>query len=573
MATNLVRPLLLGLVAFAARAPVAIAQQRIARMSLDANGAEVDFGGVDPSLSADGRYVAFASDSSHLVAGDTNGVADVFVKEAATGAIVRVSVASDGSEADYPSTTPSLSDDGRFVAFASFATNLVSGDQNQLQDVFLHDRDPDGNGVFDEGNGTTIRVSLSDQASLEGDGESFWPQVSGDGSRVVFSSDADNLVSGDHNFRRDVFVREPATGSTWRVDVSTQGYEANLVSYHSSISRNGNRVAFSSLASNLVGFDTNGSVDVFVRDLAKGVTRRASVDSAGNEGNAASGFNGCAISGDGDRVVFVSGATNLVAGDTNFHVDVFVHDFKTDTTTRVDVGPGGIEADGDASAAAISGDGSHVVFTTRAGDLGPHDVNGMDDVYVVDLASGATLLASADCTGSGADFGGLQAALGDDGSLVTFASYSDDLVDADTNQWTDVFLLDSTVPPPLATATNYGAGFAGSLTVPTLTAVAPPTFGARLELDVSDSSAQTSVAFVAVGVARASIPTHGGTLLVVPLLVVPYGIPPAGVSIFYDVPYDPSYCGLAIDLQAIEIDPGAAFGLSFTDGLELVFGQ
>lgn len=200
-------------------------------------------------------------------------------------------------------------------------------------------------------------------------------------------------------------------------------------------------------------------------------------------------------------------------------------------------------------------------------------MNGVNDVYVVDLASGTTLLASADCTGSGADGVSFQAALGDDGSLVTFASSSDDLVDADTNQWSDVFLFDSTVPPPLATATNYGAGFAGSLSIPTLTAVAPPAFGTQLELDVSDSSAQSSVAFVAVGVARASIPTHGGTLLVVPLLVVPCGIPPAGFSIFYDMPYDPTYCGLAIDLQAIEIDPGAAFGLSFTDGLELVFGQ
>jgi Tol biopolymer transport system component len=170
---------------------------------------------------------------------------------------------------------------------------------------------------------TTERVSV-DSTGVEGNGESRWPSISSDGRYVGFSSSATNLVTGDTNGSYDVFVYDRQTGQTIRVSVDSTGVQANIDSSWSSISSDGRYVAFSSIATNLVAGDTNGSYDVFVYDRQTGQTIRVSVDSTGVQGNGESFWP--SISSDGRYVVFDSLAMNLVAGDTNGSRDIFVRD-------------------------------------------------------------------------------------------------------------------------------------------------------------------------------------------------------------------------------------------------------
>jgi hypothetical protein len=294
----------LGIGALLLEATVATAQTRTVRVSVDSSGAEADGQSINRSISADGAIVSFDSSATNLVAGDTNGVDDAFVHDLRTGITERVSVDSSGAEADDATEIPFLSADGRFVAFSSFATNLVAGDTNQHVDAFLHDRST----------GSTERVSV-DSSGGEANGGSFAYAVSADGQVVAFQSDASNLVTHDTNAFQDVFVHDRSTGITERVSLSTSGHQGNSFSEKAYLSRDGRFVAFSSFASNLVHTDLNGVWDVFVHDRAAGTTERVSIDSSGTEGDLDSFVS--SISADGRFVTFYSTATNLVAGDTN----------------------------------------------------------------------------------------------------------------------------------------------------------------------------------------------------------------------------------------------------------------
>ncbi|MEN6644398.1 MAG: FlgD immunoglobulin-like domain containing protein, partial [Armatimonadia bacterium] len=215
-----------------------------------------------PSISADGRHIVFRSSSSDLVPVDTNGQDDVFVRHLATGETTMVSVATSGLQANgWPSWgRPSISSDGRYVAFGSTATNLVANDTNSKVDVFVHDC----------ASAQTTRVSVA-TGGAQGDLDSGYPSISADGRFVAFVSDSTNLVSGDTNGDEDVFVRDRTTGQTTRVSVATGGAQGNNSSSGPSISADGRYVAFMSSASNLVAGDTNGCRDVFVHDTL-GVT-------------------------------------------------------------------------------------------------------------------------------------------------------------------------------------------------------------------------------------------------------------------------------------------------------------
>jgi Tol biopolymer transport system component len=214
------------------------------------------------------------------------------------------------------STSPSISADGRFVAFESTASNLVSGDTNRDNDVFVRDRVA----------GRTTRVSVTTSGS-QGNRSSGREglAITADARFVVFSSNATNLVAGDTNLTTDVFVRDRLASRTTRVSIATSGAQANSYSYLPSISADGRYVAFISAASNLMaGF--NGTIQVFVRDGITGATTRTSIAASGAQANAHSGQKGTAISADGRFVAFQSYATNLVAGDTNRVSDVFVRE-------------------------------------------------------------------------------------------------------------------------------------------------------------------------------------------------------------------------------------------------------
>jgi Tol biopolymer transport system component len=341
------------------------------RVSVASDGTQGDYVSGSPSISADGRYVAFVSWASNLVPGDTNGHEDVFVHDRLTGETTRVSVASDGTQADGPSDAPSISADGRYVAFLSQASNLVPGDTNGDWDAFVHDRLT----------GETARVSVAS----DGTQANTWveePIISADGRYVAFASNASNLVPGDTNDEWDVFVHDRDTGQTTRVSVASDGSDASDDSSSPSISADGRYVAFKSHARNLLPGYTSGDGDVFVRDRVAGRTTRVSVASDGTRANGSS-F-GPSISADGRYVAFKSYASNLVPADTNGVADVFVHDRLTGQTTRVSVASDGTEANGrsDSLKVSMSADGRYVAFVSQASNLVPGDTNGDWDVFV-----------------------------------------------------------------------------------------------------------------------------------------------------------------------------------------------
>src|SRR5260221_358848 len=307
------------------------------RVDVDSNGAE-GMGGGDlpwPSssvVSADGRYVAFMS-SSILAPGDTNANWDVYLRDRQNGTTELVSVDSSGAVGNGFSGLFGIciSPDGRFVAFESRASNLVPGDTNGARDVFLRDRL----------NGTTERVCVG-AGGTQGNGESLYPSLSADARYVAFTSQATNLVPGDTNVADDVFVRDRRSGTTERVSVSTGGGQGDSNSSDAAISADGRYVAFMSLASNLVA-GPNG-VHILVRDRLNGTTERVSVPT---DGSLTTGDDSDvpAISPGGRYVAFRSYSSNLVPGDTNGTGDVFLHDRDaTGFTSLCDPGVGGMLA-------------------------------------------------------------------------------------------------------------------------------------------------------------------------------------------------------------------------------------
>jgi Tol biopolymer transport system component len=343
-------------------------------VSVNSNGVQGDFGSYDPTISADGRYVAFHSPALRLVPGDTNGRNDVFVHDRQMGVTERVSVDSSGVEGNNDSYYGSISADGRYVAFMSLGSNLVSGDTNGDYDVFIHDRQL----------GTTERVSV-DSGGIQGNLESWFPSVSADGRYVAFMSLASNLVPGDLNGGYDVFLRDRQSGTTERVSVGAQlgggGFNAPP-----SISADGRYVAFKSGADDLVPGDTNRYDDIFIRDRQNSTTERMSVDSGGLEANDDSYR--LSISADGSSVAFESLASNLVPGDTNGHLDIFVHDRLSGTTERASLAAGGAEGSGQSSNPSISEDGRLVAFSSGAPNLVPGDTNATVDVFLRDRFGG-----------------------------------------------------------------------------------------------------------------------------------------------------------------------------------------
>jgi Tol biopolymer transport system component len=226
------------------------------RVSVNSAGNQADIDSGDPSISADGRYVAFTSGATNLVAGDTNSRPDIFVRDRQTNTTERVSIDTAGNQADSSSFEPSISPDGRYVAFASSATNLVADDNNDgTEDVFVRDRQTN----------TTERVSIN-TAGNQADDDSFNPSISPDGRYVAFYSSASTLVAGDTNGERDIFVRDRQTNTTERVSINTAGNQADSSSFNPSISADGRYVAFDSHATNLVAGDTNGRRDIFVHE-------------------------------------------------------------------------------------------------------------------------------------------------------------------------------------------------------------------------------------------------------------------------------------------------------------------
>jgi Tol biopolymer transport system component len=299
-------------------------------------------------LSDDGRFVVFESFATNLVPNDTNRMSDVFVRDRTTGTTSRVSVATGGRQGDSHSGSPVISGNGRYVAFVSSASRLVAGDTNGASDVFVRDLRT----------GTTERVDVGPGGQARSGGGDLG--ISADGRYVLFTMYANSTATDSA-----VWVRDRVRRTT--TSLRSQFKEPRALA----LSRNGRFAVFLS-ASALVRGDTNGKQDVFVRDLVKGVTERVSVSSSEGQANGTMApSTGASISDDGRFVVFGSRATNLVAGDTNGFEDVFLRDRSKGTTVRVLPGTGAAQPNNTTTDPVLDGTGRYVVLANAATNVGP----------------------------------------------------------------------------------------------------------------------------------------------------------------------------------------------------------
>ena len=399
------------------------------RVSVASDGAQANQSSDDLSLSGDGRYVAFESGASNLVVGDTNGKSDIFLRDRQTGQTSRISVDSQGRQANGDSHSTSISDDGRYVAFESEADNLVMNDNNNVSDIFVHDSET----------GITIRVSV-DSIGNEGNDESEYPSISSDGYYIAFKSAADNLVMNDNNDTGDIFVHDSQTGQTNRVSVASSGKEGNNESKYPAISGDGRYVAFLSFASNLVDNDTNGVWDVFVRDRQMGETKRVSVNSNGSQLCGTYRLGDSVMSDDGRFIVFVTTANIPMEGDINYDHDVYVHDQVTGETKLVSVASDGTIGNSFSYSPSISADGNLVAFISDASNLVSADTNQRMDAFIHDRVSGETKRVSIASDGTEGNDHSYLTTISADGISVAFLSTASNLVLGDTNKVQDVFV-------------------------------------------------------------------------------------------------------------------------------------
>lgn len=430
------------LVASVSLAETAAAQSpgRITRESVDSSGGELLGHSSVPSLSADGRYVAFQSDAADVVPQDTNGDTDIFVRDRQTGVVQRVSLAWNGMEARDDSACPSLSADGRFVAFASRAWNMYPGGANlgsPRWDVYVRDRQDE----------STVRLTV---ASGGGDpnGDSGCPKISGDGSLIVFASEASNFVAGDTNGYPDVFLVERATGAITMLSVGVGGSSA--ASVEPAISRDGSVVAFASRANNLVTGPPMllGLSNIFAVELATGDIELISRSTTHPVTGAGHDSRRPVLSADGRYVAFESWASNLVDHNTNGKV-IYVRDRVAGTTSAIGVQEPtylGCGANGDAycshgtsHAPAISDDGRFVAFASGSKRLLPANlIDYGTSIYLADRVGGRLRRLSTDATGLAGEACSEEPAISADGKLVAFRTASTGLIADDTNGADDV---------------------------------------------------------------------------------------------------------------------------------------
>lgn len=353
------------------------------RQSASLGGANADGSSSRPSISADGRYVAFLSFAGNLSTVDTNAAADVYVRDTVaetTTLVSRQSPVDGGAVADSGASQPAISADGRHVAFISSSDNLSTSDDDTVGNIYVRDLDTD----------TTTLVSRRSAAdgAAGANGFSSSPSISADGRHVAFHSAADNLVPKDLNGVVDVFVRDTVAFTTTLVSRTDGGDPASGGdSSDASISADGQRIAFASYADDLSDKDDDGVRNVYVRNLTKNGTTflsRAAVSGAGGDDDSTAP----SISADGTRVAFVSQADNLSSEDNDAaFTNIFVRSLDDETTTLVSrqAGAGGAGANGASDLPSISGDGRHVAFHSGATNLSAVDAAGVTDVFLRDV--------------------------------------------------------------------------------------------------------------------------------------------------------------------------------------------
>jgi hypothetical protein len=409
-----------------------------------------NLGSQNPVLSRDGQILAFTSASTDLVAGDTNSKVDVFARNLGTNQTVLVSQSSTGTLADGDSGNITLSADGKRIAFTSLGANLVSGDTNGLQDVFVRDistGQPDSGKTFlisrtstgSVGNNSSGTTSTGIEPSIS------VPIITSDGTNVVFVSQASNLNAEDINSNFDGYIIPVATGAATLISrrnsdpntTSRTGSGDSTLAIENSLSDTGRYIVFTSDASEIVAGDTNGVADVFLRDRQTGTTTL--ISKGATIANGASG--NASISADGRYVVFTSEATNLVSGDSNAAIDIFWVDVQTQQLKLVSRAVGGASSANAASLNPVmSANGRYVAFTSSATNLTNGDTNGLQDVFVWDSQDNSILNVTQGATGGASE----QPVISADGRYVGFGSAASNLAGSDTNGLRDVFVWDRT---------------------------------------------------------------------------------------------------------------------------------
>jgi len=410
------------------------------RVSIRSNGNQANDHSYTPDISADGRYIAFASDATELVSGDDNQSRDIFVHDRQTGETELVSVNSDGNEGNFDSDSPAISDDGRYVAFHSFATNLRSNDTNGVADIFVHDRQT--------GDTTLVNIVLGGQAN----DISYDPDISGNGQYITFWSYASNLVGGDNNNVSDVFRYDRIGQTMFRVSLDSNEVQGNFHSSFPSISQDGHAIAFESGASNLVSGDSGIYRDVFWRDMNAGQTKRVSVNSNGNEANGDS-F-GAAISADGRYVAFTSLANDVTSNDNNPYRDIFLRDTQNNSTERITGSMGDLNTWEEPS---VSGSGRYLTYRGRP-PL-PCDQT-LCEIFVYDRDTDTAVRASVSNSGAAGNEDSYTPVMAAGGRYVAFGSKAPNLVPGDTNNYRDIFVRDHLPVPTMSV--NFATGQPGS---------------------------------------------------------------------------------------------------------------
>ncbi|HUR28334.1 MAG TPA: calcium-binding protein [Planctomycetota bacterium] len=481
------------------------------RVSVDSRGIEgnqsssayASGGSWGPALTIDGRWIAFESSATNLVGADVNALRDVFVHDRWNGVTERVSVSTAGVEGDGASSVPALSGDARFVAFESVAANLVAGDGNSRRDIFVRDR------LL----AVTERVSVS-SLGAHANNDCFLPSLSSDGRFVVFTSVASNLVAGDVGGFRDVFLRDRQLGTTTMVSVSAAGAQGNGNSFDGRLSQGGGHVVFTSVASNLAPVDGNGTRDVLLRDLVLGTTELVSVSSGALQADFESDHG--AISAYGRFVAFQSGATNLVAGDTNGARDVFVRDRVLATTTRVSVSSTGGQTNFWSYFPSISADGDRIVFDGNASNLVTGDTNVARDVFLHERSTATTTRISVASDGQQGTKAAALPSISADGTFVVFETASPALVPGDSNTIADVFVR-SLGSSCAALAVYCTAKVNSSGCTPSIgTSGAPLLSGPDAFRVTATNVLDGKVGILLWGQASAATPFLGGTLCIAP---------------------------------------------------------
>ncbi len=393
------------------------------RLSLTNGNRQANADSYAPAISTDSRYIAFASDATNLVSGDTNNATDIFLRDRVAQTVKLVTKSGNGD-----SLRPAISANGRYIAYESYATNLVAGDTNNASDIFRYDRTT----------GTTTRVSVA-SGGAQGDSDSISPAISDDGSRVAFASSASNLVSGDTNGSFDIFVRDMAGDNTMRVSVGLANIQSDGDSVMPALSGDGRYVAFASGATNLVEGDTNASYDIFRRDMQDNATLRVSVRNGTSALQANRDSWQPQISADGSLVVFASDASNLVASDRNQVTDIFIRNLATNGTYRLSRTDQIKEAKAPSYRPRITASGRYVAFQSDAA-LTAADTNQATDVYLFDRTAQKLARVSVATDGTQGDGQSLAPAISGDGRYVVFESDSTNLVKGDTNQAWDIFV-------------------------------------------------------------------------------------------------------------------------------------